>query len=96
LLNIVSSPDRYKLRSIETLLQQLPQRRFVLVGDSGQHDPEVFGELARRFPRQVQQVFIRDVGRSTPARFEAAFGGLDRTTWRVFSDPSTLPHSLTD
>ena len=95
-LNIFSSPDRYKLRSIETLLEQLPQRRFILVGDSGQHDPEVFGELARRFPRQVQQVFIRDVGRSTAARYDAAFAGVDRTSWRVFSDPSTLPPSLTD
>ncbi len=93
-LNILSSPDRYKLRCIEALLEQLPRRQFVLVGDSGQHDPEVFGDVARRFPRQVQRVFIRDVGRSTPARYEAAFAGVDRASWRLFDDPSTLPPSL--
>ena len=96
LFNVFSSPERFKLRGIEPLLRQLPQRRFVLVGDSGQHDPEVFGELARRYPRQVRRIFIRDVGRSTAARFSAAFAGIDRNSWRVFTDPTTLPLTLTD
>jgi hypothetical protein len=93
-LNVLSSPERYKRRTIEPLLQQLPQRTFVLVGDSGQHDPEVFGELARRYPRQVRRVFIRDVGRSTTARYREAFNGIDRNAWQVFSDPATLPKIL--
>ena len=91
IFNVLASPDRYKLRTIEPLVRQLPQRRFVLVGDSGQHDPEVFGELARRYPRQVQRIFIRDVGRSTPSRYRTAFAGLTRAMWQVFSDPATLP-----
>jgi phosphatidate phosphatase APP1 len=93
--NVFSSPDRYKLRTIEPLLRQLPRRRFVLAGDSGQHDPEVFGELARRYPRQVRRIFIRDVGRSSAARFSAAFAGIDRTLWQVFRDPAALPQVLT-
>jgi hypothetical protein len=96
IFNMLASPDRYKLRTIEPLLQQLPRRRFVLVGDSGQHDPEVFGELARRYPRQVQRIFIRDVGRSTPSRYRTAFAGLARTSWQVFSDPAMLPRVPTD
>ena len=94
LLNVLASPERYKRRTIEPLLQQMPRRRFVLVGDSGQRDPEVFGELARRYPRQVRRIFIRDVGRSTPARYRDAFDGLDRAAWQVFSDPSELPQTL--
>jgi phosphatidate phosphatase APP1 len=96
LLNVFASPHRYKKRSIEMLLRQLPRRRFVLVGDSGQRDPEVFGELARRYRRQVRRVFIRDLGGSAPGRYETAFAGLDRGSWRVFSDPSSLPHGLSD
>ena len=92
--NVFTSPDRYKMRTIEPLLRQLPRRRFVLAGDSGQHDPEVFGELARRYPRQVRRIFIRDVGRSTAARYTLAFAGLDRKVWRVFTDPATLPQDL--
>jgi phosphatidate phosphatase APP1 len=94
--SLFSSPDRYKRRNIEPLLQQLPRRRFVLVGDSGQLDPEVFGDLARRFPRQVQRIFIRDLGGSPPARYQAAFAGLAPGSWQVFSDAASLPRSLTD
>ena len=51
----------YKTSTIESILRTYPQRRFVLVGDSGEKDPEVYAELARRFPEQVMHVFIRDV-----------------------------------
>ena len=94
--NVLASADRYKRRNIEPLLQRLPRRRFVLVGDSGQRDPEVFGDLARRFPRQVRRIFIRDVGRSSAARYDAAFAGLDRRSWRVFTDPGALPRNLNE
>ena len=94
LFNVMASPSRYKRRTIEPLLRQLPRRRFVLVGDSGQHDPEVFGELARRYRRQVRAIFIRDVGRSTAARYRDAFAGLSRASWQVFSDPASLPQTV--
>ena len=92
--NLFASPDRFKRRNIEPLLQRLPRRRFVLVGDSGQRDPEIFGELARRYPRQVKRIFIRDMGRSTSARYREAFAGVDRKSWRVFSDPASLVGAL--
>jgi phosphatidate phosphatase APP1 len=94
LFNVLASPDRYKRRTIEPLLQRLPRRRFVLVGDSGQRDPEVFGDLARRYPRQVSAIFIRNVGRSTSSRYRTAFAGLSRASWHVFSDPAALPRVL--
>jgi phosphatidate phosphatase APP1 len=94
--SVFRSPGEYKLRNIEPMLRLLPRRRFVLVGDSGQRDPEVFGDLARRYPHQVQRIFIRDIGRSTPARFREAFAGLDRKSWHVFSDTTTLPRVLKD
>jgi len=105
--NLFASVDRYKRSQIEPLLKRLPKRRFVLVGDSGQRDPEVFGDLARRYPKQVRWIFVRDVSRdggSTPsalppsqlARYRAAFAGVDRRAWKVFTDPETLPITLTE
>jgi phosphatidate phosphatase APP1 len=92
--SLFSSPDRYKLRTIEPLLKRLPHRRFVLIGDSGQRDPEAFGELARRYPRQVRWIFIRGLADSGLARYRAAFEGVNRQVWSVFSDPATLPKVL--
>jgi phosphatidate phosphatase APP1 len=94
--NLFAAPDRYKRASIEPLLKRLPDRRFVLVGDSGQRDPEAFGDLARRYPRQVAWIFIRDLSGSSPvSRYRTAFDGIDRRVWSVFTDPATLPTILT-
>src|SRR5438094_6015074 len=69
--NLFAPADRYKRSAIEPLLKRMPRRQFVLVGDSGQRDPEVFGDLARRYPRQVRAIFVRDLsGRAATSRYE--------------------------
>jgi len=50
-----------KIGQISTLLQQFPAREFVLIGDSGEQDPEVFAAIRTRFPDQVAEIRIRDV-----------------------------------
>ena len=77
---------------IETLLQRYPQRRFVLIGDSGDHDPEVYGVVARRFPRQVWRIFIHDVTNEPPIsdRYRRAFEGVPANVWQVFTDAREL------
>src|SRR5262245_45431454 len=42
-----------KLSVIRSLFKAFPRRRFLLIGDSGEHDPEIYGALARRYPHQV-------------------------------------------
>jgi hypothetical protein len=94
--NAFTSPRRSKTAAILTLLLSFPSRRFVLVGDSGQSDPEIYAHVARRYPDRVAHVFIRDLerhGREAP-RFQAAFGGLRDVRWDVFSDPAELPRTL--
>jgi phosphatidate phosphatase APP1 len=51
----------HKLRSIEHILETHPGLPFVLVGDSGQQDPEIYLEVARRHPGRVRVVYIREV-----------------------------------
>ncbi len=50
-----------KIRQITNLLIHLPRRKFILVGDSGEKDPEVYRAIARLFPEQVRRIMIRDV-----------------------------------
>ena len=50
-----------KLGQISKIIGHFPQRRFILVGDSGEHDPEVYREIRKRFPRQIEAVWIRDL-----------------------------------
>ncbi len=52
----------YKLAVIERLFAVYPGLRFVLAGDSGEHDPEIYAEVARKYPGRVLGIYIRDVG----------------------------------
>lgn len=81
-----------KARSIRTLLHQFPNRRFVLIGDSGERDPEIYGEAARRFPSQVQRIFIRDItGQGQQhTRHARAFRGLSAKHWRIYQHAEEL------
>ncbi|MDX5332568.1 MAG: App1 family protein, partial [Gammaproteobacteria bacterium] len=49
--------------------------------DSGEQDPEVYAEMARRHPGRVLAIVIRDVGAVEPAvadaRYAAAWDGLE-------------------
>lgn len=50
-----------KLGQLTRIMLNLPRREFVLVGDSGEKDPEVFREIKKTFGARVRDIFIRDV-----------------------------------
>lgn len=91
LLGNGDSSRRHKLAILHQLLQQFPQRQFLLVGDSGEADPEIYAEIARAYPEQVIAVYLRDVsGEAADAlRYQNAFAGI-RTRWQIFTATSEL------
>lgn len=52
---------RYKTNKIEDILQRLPHVRFILVGDDGEHDPEIYQSVRERHPTRVAEIWIRRV-----------------------------------
>jgi len=50
-----------KVRQISALLHQFPQRKFILIGDSGEMDPEIFSIIREDFSAQLAEIRIRDV-----------------------------------
>lgn len=81
-----------KLGVIRGLFKILPRRRFLLVGDSGEHDPEIYGALARRYPHQVAGIFIRQLEgqKNLRRRYARAFRRVDSRLLRVFYDANEL------
>ncbi|MCS6880130.1 MAG: alpha/beta fold hydrolase [Oscillochloridaceae bacterium] len=52
---------RHKLAAIARIATTYPHLRLVLIGDSGQHDPEIYLEVARTYPGRVVAIYIRHV-----------------------------------
>lgn len=49
------------IRGMLTLYKDLP---FVLIGDSGQHDPETYARILSEYPGKVRAIYIRDISRA--------------------------------
>jgi len=60
----------HKRLQIERILTYFPQMPIVLIGDSGEHDPEIFARLAREFPGRIDTIYIRCVDKD-PRRRES-------------------------
>lgn len=60
----------HKLDKIEEILQTYPNLPFILIGDSGQQDPEIYREVVKRHPQRIRAIYIRNVN-PDPARIEA-------------------------
>jgi phosphatidate phosphatase APP1 len=61
-----STLSGYKQPVIRSLLKAMPFD-VVLIGDSGEHDPEVYAQIRSEFPDRVKAIFIRDAGRAEVA-----------------------------
>ncbi|KAI5918426.1 hypothetical protein F4810DRAFT_715519 [Camillea tinctor] len=65
-----------KKGTLEKIMNDFPERKFLLVGDSGEADLEVYTELAVANPGKIIAIFIRDV--TTPEEtgyFDSGFTG---------------------
>lgn len=72
LWNEVRRIGRYahKRAAIRRIFTTLPSLSFLLVGDSGEEDPEIYRDVVHEFPARVQAVYIRDVHRDPLRRRE--------------------------
>jgi phosphatidate phosphatase APP1 len=60
----------HKQDAIHHILGMFPDMRFILIGDSGQSDPEVYSHILRQHPDRILGIYIRDVS-NTRARSNA-------------------------
>jgi phosphatidate phosphatase APP1 len=65
----------HKFERIDTLIRAYPELPFVLVGDSGMHDPELYAEIVEKHPGRVRAVYLHHV--ADDARRDEV-GGIER------------------
>lgn len=52
---------QHKLEKIHMLMDLYPGMKFILIGDSGQHDPELYAEVLESYPGRIKAVYIREI-----------------------------------
>ena len=89
----------HKTENLHRLAEEFPHMRWLLVGDDGQHDEELYAHFARRHPGQVAAIAIRELsaGEAVLAggRTKADEHGAD-VPWVSASDGATLADRLSD
>jgi phosphatidate phosphatase APP1 len=51
----------YKTEAIRRIIDLYPDLHFILIGDSSQEDPEIYTDIAHRYPDRILAIYIRDV-----------------------------------
>jgi phosphatidate phosphatase APP1 len=54
----------HKLDKIRSILSTYKHLRFVLIGDSGQKDAEIYQQVVKEFPGRILAIYIREVKKS--------------------------------
>ena len=58
---IRSSHEKHKVAQITKIFDTFPDMKFILVGDSGQKDPEIYEGLTDKYAQNILGIYIRDV-----------------------------------
>ena len=56
-----TSHGDHKIEAIRSILDTYPDMSFILIGDSGQEDPEIYRDIVHDYSERILGVYIRDV-----------------------------------
>ena len=96
ILSLFKKGTETKPLQIKPILERYPQRKFVLIGDSGEQDPEVYSQFYHEHPEKILAIFIRNINNdlATNKRILEIFSGIPKYRWHLFSSPAELPEKL--
>lgn len=61
--NLPMRKHAHKLASARAMLDLFQHLPFILIGDSGENDPEIYAELVRQYPERIRAIYIRNASR---------------------------------
>lgn len=91
-LNLFKEGSVTKPIQIAHLLERFPARQFVLIGDSGEQDPEAYTMMMMQYPERIKGIFIRNVTGETlnDERFLELTDQLPDGAIQLFEDPKEI------
>jgi phosphatidate phosphatase APP1 len=69
----------HKRKAIDDILATYPKLKFILIGDSGEEDPEIYSAVVHRHPDRIRAVYIRSVNQKRISQIEKLAGEVAKT-----------------
>jgi len=58
-----SGHGKHKMTQFDTILATYPDMQFVILGDNGQKDPEIYSQVIAKYPGRIKAAYIRVVSK---------------------------------
>jgi phosphatidate phosphatase APP1 len=103
IFSLTVGTQHYKEKELQKLMNNLPGRKWVFIGDSTQKDPESYAATYRKHPDKVKRIWIRvvkgvneveEARLNAETRWAEAFKGVPDSVWRTFEDVGELEKEL--
>ena len=89
--NLFEKPEVYKTQTIEPFLQEWKTVKFILVGDSGEKDPEAYAKLALKYPERITKIYIRKAyEENLDTRIDSVFKNISPDKYLFFQNPDEI------
>ena len=88
---VLGKHQDYKLGVIRNLLETYEDLPFVLIGDSGEEDPEIYLQTIREHPKRIRTIYIRDV---TPGQRDDEVQAIASEARRLGTEMVTVSNSV--
>ncbi|MBW4969584.1 DUF2183 domain-containing protein [Croceibacter atlanticus] len=53
--------ESHKEHEIKNIIKTYPNKKFVLIGDAGEHDIDIYLDIVKHFPNRIKAIYIRTV-----------------------------------
>jgi len=86
----LKSSEEYKVKQIGNIINRYPKHQFILIGDSGEHDPEVFTRIYKQYPENVKSIQLRVIkgSKMEEKRFNKLFVTAPKRLWEIYAVPN--------
>jgi phosphatidate phosphatase APP1 len=81
----------HKRKAIEEILATYPKLKFILSGDSGEEDPEVYSAVVHRHPDRIRAIYIRSVNQERISQIEKLTREVAKTGCQLILSPEAEP-----
>ncbi|KAJ3119343.1 hypothetical protein HK100_000364 [Physocladia obscura] len=93
-----TSRRAYKDAIVKDLFTKYPFRKFILIGDAGEKDAEIYARVMREYPGRVAMILIRDVSGGKDAEqikvVQEALKEVEDAAKVIFTDPGHMEETI--